>query len=323
VNNNVSLKAGGLATTELKEALMAYKKGERVKHPAQEDWGLGEVLEDSSAKKVRVFFVEAGHKTLSLKHVELITVEGDQANHPLLDNLAEVSSSGEIEYKSLSQSVEGFLRMFPKGFYKQRFITGERKYKEKAHSLALELLSAETFLDLLRKAEHDEISKRALKVVNATNLIFPNEKMALKDGLQTTEGRKEFSARLYDLLYGKSELKERFMAFSKMLQDIEAAKWTTATYFLFIFYPDRYMFLKPTNTKNAASLSAFQINYRSDLNWLTYKSVLDFSEYLKSQLWQLKPRDMIDVQSFMWYITPGQMVKTGPTGKGSGLLMTA
>jgi hypothetical protein len=295
---------------------MEHKKGDRVKHPTQEVWGLGQVLEDSSASQVRVFFVGAGDKTLSLEYVEPIIVKGKEANHPLLDNLVEVTSSDGIKYQSLAQSVAEFLKIFPKGFYEENYVRGERRYKEKAHSLALELLSEKTFLELLNQAEDDEICNRALRIVNATNLMFPNEKMALKDGLKTDQWKKKYAERLYDLLYGKNKLEGRFIAFSRMLEEIEAAKWTTATYFLFIVYPDQYMFLKPSNTKNAANLSAFQINYRTELNWLTYRLVLEFSEYLKSELSELKPRDMIDVQSFMWYITPGPMLKTGPTTTG-------
>lgn len=147
---------------------------------------------------------------------------------------------------------------------------------------------------------------RALRVVNATNLIFPNEKMSLKDGLATEDRKKLFSETLYQLLYGNADLEERFMWFARALEEIGAAKWTTASYFIFIVFPDRYMFMKPTVTQSAAEVSAFEINYRPKLNWLTYKSVLAFSDYLKSELSELKPRDMIDVQSFMWCIAPGK-----------------
>ena len=36
---------------------MEYMKGDRVKHPTKDDWGLGEVLENSNGESVRVFFV--------------------------------------------------------------------------------------------------------------------------------------------------------------------------------------------------------------------------------------------------------------------------
>jgi hypothetical protein len=42
---------------------MDYKKGDRVKHPTKDDWGLGEVLENSNGDTVRVFFVGTGEKT--------------------------------------------------------------------------------------------------------------------------------------------------------------------------------------------------------------------------------------------------------------------
>ncbi len=65
------------------------------------------------------------------------------------------------------------------------------------------------------------------------------------------------------------------------------------------------MFVKPTITQYSSELCGFEINYKPQLNWLTYKSILDFSNYLFSELSDLNPRDMIDVQSFMWCIAPG------------------
>ena len=64
------------------------------------------------------------------------------------------------------------------------------------------------------------------------------------------------------------------------------------------------MFIKPSVTQKVAEMSAFEINYRPELNWLTYKSVLDFAHYLRHALADLKPRDMIDVQSFIWCVAP-------------------
>jgi hypothetical protein len=285
---------------------MQYKKGERVKHPIKVDWGLGEVLEDSSGDNVSIFFVGAGEKTISLKYVEPIKVEGDEANHPVLNNLKISNTSKGIKYQSLPQSIELFLKIFPEGFYGKKYADEERDYKMKAHNLACELLGNKDLEALLSKSSYGEICIRALRIVNATNLIFPNEKMSLKDGLGMEDRKKLFSETLYQLLYDNADLEERFMRFARALEEIGAAKWTTASYFLFIVFPDKYMFMKPTVTQNAAEVSAFEINYRPKLNWLTYKSVLAFSDYLKSELSELKPRDMIDVQSFMWCIAPGK-----------------
>jgi hypothetical protein len=281
-----------------------YTKGDRVKHPTKSEWGLGEVLEDSRGSQVRIFFVEVGEKTLDLNYVEPEKVSGKEAKHRVLDNLSVTTINGGIKYQSLPQSIERFLERFPEGFYGERFLTEERDFKVKAHELALELMSKEQFSMILDGEDYHEICIRALKVVNATNLMFPNEKMALKDGLDSAEIEQAFSKSLFQLLYGEGELEGRFMVFAAVLEDLDADKWTTASYFLFILIPEKYMFVKPMVTKNAAEISAIELNYRPQLNWLTYKSVLEFSEYLRSALAELKPRDMIDVQSFMWCISP-------------------
>jgi len=284
---------------------MEYKKGDRVKHPTKEDWGLGEVLDNSNGSTVRVFFVGAGEKTLSLQYVQPIKVEGNEVNNAVLDNLKIRKSSSGIKYQTLPQSIQFFLKEFPQGFYGEKFKEHERDYKDKAHALASDLLDQEAYSGLLESEDYYEIVKRALKVTNATNLIFPNEKMSLKDGLQSSEAQKQFSKALYFLLYSEEELESRFIAFSKVLGNIDAAKWTTATYFLFIVHPERHMFVKPTITQYSSELCGYEVNYKPQLNWLTYKSVLGFSEYIKSEISDLKPRDMIDVQSFMWCIAPG------------------
>ncbi|HET6726147.1 MAG TPA: DUF3553 domain-containing protein [Gammaproteobacteria bacterium] len=284
---------------------MNYHKGDRVRHPTKEEWGVGEVLADSNGDSVKIFFVGAGEKVLALKHVALVKVLDAEAVHPVLDNLRISRSSTGIKYQSLPQSIQFFLELFPGGFYGEKFHEHERDYKEHAHELGHELLGQRGFADLINGNAYGEITKRALRLVNLTNLIFPNEKMALKDGLKRSGADCDFSEALYQLLFGKEQLESRFSAFIDVLEELDAAKWTTATYFLFLMHPAEHMFIKPTITQHAAELCGFEINYRPQLNWLTYKSVLAFSKYLFSAISDLEPRDMIDVQSFMWCIAPG------------------
>ena len=166
---------------------MGYIKGDRVRHPTKDDWGLGEVLEDSNDETVRVFFVGAGEKTLVLKYVQPMKVAAKEADHPVLDNLKISKTTGAIKYQSLPQSIQYFLEHFPDGFYGDRFKEHERDYKDKAHALAQELLGEEEFRRLGEEEDYAEIAKRSLRVVNVTNLIFPNEKMSLKDGLKAQD----------------------------------------------------------------------------------------------------------------------------------------
>jgi hypothetical protein len=172
----------------------------------------------------------------------------------------------------------------------------------------VELLTPSALRELLKARTHDEICRRALRVVNATNLVFPNEKMQLKDGLKTESHRVRFGKALVNLLDHSEPFEARFKKFADMLESIGAGKWTTATYFPYIYFPSEYMFLKPTVTQRAAELCGFEISYDSKLNWKTYDRVLAFSRWLFDELTkqELKPRDMIDVQSFIWCIAPGK-----------------
>ena len=66
---------------------MHYKKGDRVRHPKKPDWGIGQVQADSIDGTVRIFFANAGEKTISLDFVQPEKVSGDAASSPVLDQL--------------------------------------------------------------------------------------------------------------------------------------------------------------------------------------------------------------------------------------------
>lgn len=108
---------------------------------------------------------------------------------------------------------------------------------------------------------------------------------------------------LYSVLYGSGDEGERFESFVAALEELEACKWTTATYFLYLSDPNRYPFVKPSNISIAAKSYAFDICYTSRPNWQTYTRIIDFVHHVASLLERratLKPRDLIDVQSFIW-----------------------
>lgn len=291
---------------------MKFKKGDRIRNQKAPEWGIGEILECLGDEKYIIFFVNAGEKPIAGSIAKLIKLEGNERNHPLLDNLKLPDKKKGIQFKSISDMVSLFFQIFPKGFYDDEYIENEREYKVEAHKLMSELLDEEKFSDSISSRTYGEICKNALKIVNKTNLIFPNEKMALKDGLKSGKNKESFSRNLYGLLYGRNELSVRFEKFAQCLEEINASKWTTQTYFLFITFPEKYIFMKPSVTQYAADAFAFDLNYRSEINWKSYESLLRFSDYVSGELSKLddylKPRDMIDVQSFIWCSVPGKLV---------------
>jgi hypothetical protein len=283
-----------------------------IKHKNKPEWGLGKVTQVLSPSKFRAFFINSGMTTLlySPNYIEIV----DEINsHPLLDNVDHSQTKTPATYKSMQKMVDIFLKIFPEGFNDEKFIRDERQPKLEARELLISSLGREEFQKLLEEEDFKEITKLSLSVINKTTLIFPNEKMSLKEGLVDAENQKLFCNSLFQLLYGDQDIKSRFINFAKILTTLKADKWTTQTYFLYLADPEKYLFLKPTVTKKAAEICAFQLHYDPKLNWKTYKALLDFGEYFKADLKaygdNLTPRDMIDVQAFYWAVANADKTK--------------
>jgi len=198
-----------------------------------------------------------------------------------------------------------FLRFFPKGFYDEKYIAWERGYKWQAHERWDQQLNRTEFQSLLKKGEFTEIGARAVKIESPTNLLFSFEKMALRDAVKTPEGAQIFAEGLDGFLHGtgKPERKfERWCAAVALLPKIQSRVFThpVVTVFGFLAQPKKHIFLKPNVTRAAARNYGFDLVYKSKPSWETYASLLEFAELIKHDLAALKPRDMIDVQSFIW-----------------------
>ena len=282
---------------------MDYKKGERIRHPEKEEWGLGQLLNDSLDEKVEVFFTEVGEKLLSLKYMKPVRIEGDEAESAVLDNLVKSARSDRQKYKNIDVLIADFLKVYPDGFTDSAYMKKERDGKVMAHQRAAELLDGEKLNELLQKSEYDAVCQRALEVIDGTNLIFPTEKASLRAALGSATQQQLFAEGLYQLLYGADNLERRFLDFSNVLKRIGTPKWTILSYLLFIVFPGKYMFVKPRVTEKAAEISAFEIHYVSELSWPTYRSVMRYAQYLSAKLAKLNPKDMFDIQSFIWSIS--------------------
>ena len=64
------------------------------------------------------------------------------------------------------------------------------------------------------------------------------------------------------------------------------------------------MFLKPEATKDFAERVGhrFASTYEPRLEMAVYESLLDLASKTTSEIAELKPRDRIDVQSFIWVV---------------------
>ena len=285
---------------------MTLLKSTYVKHPNDKthaNWGIGIVLEDEKSSRVPVFFEHTSQrKIIGTDYVQLQLVQdpGDAAvllNHALYE--------GKGDRQPFPLILEKFLLNFPGGLSGDLYLSEERNYKAEASEFAQELLPKERFADLLSKEEWDTLSTDIKRVYSKTNLLASFEMIKLGDALKKDDNIKLISNTLFDLLYQDIGISQKVESAAVKLKSLELNKWPVITYLLFLIYPNDCMFVKPTVTKAAAENRGFDIQYESKVNANTYNRIQLFSQDLFQRLsddsrQELHPRDMIDVQGFMW-----------------------
>jgi hypothetical protein len=200
-----------------------------------------------------------------------------------------------------------FLKYFPKGFADGTYLNWERDYKWESHERWQEALGQAEFRRLLREGAFSEIAARAVRVEQRSrhSMIFSFEKMALRDAIKAEDGARLFAEGLYELLHGAGKLERKFERWVETVDALPRKQtrvltWPLVTVFGFIAQPETHIFLKPNVTRIAARAYGFDLQYKSRPNWDTYANYLEFAATIRRDLADLNPRDMIDLQSFIW-----------------------
>jgi len=183
----------------------------------------------------------------------------------------------------------------------------ERDYKWEAHARWEQILPRPEFRRLIREKQFDEVASRAIRIEQSArhSMIFSFEKMALRDAVRSRNGAQAFAKGLYDLLHGRSSIERRFERWIETIDDLPRKQtrvltWPIVTVFGFIAQPATHVFLKPNVMRAAALEYGFDLRYSSRPSWKTYASLLEFAATVHRDLRDLRPRDMIDIQSFLW-----------------------
>jgi hypothetical protein len=198
-----------------------------------------------------------------------------------------------------------FLRAFPDGFRDETYLDWERDYKWNAHRRWRDVLSEATFRRLIDERRFQEIASLAIGIESRTNLLFSFEKMALRDAVRSPAGAQAFATALFDLLHGDDSLEVRFSSWVAAVSRLPRRQtrvltWPLVTVFGFIAQPATHFFFKPTVTREAARRYGVDLPYASRPSWPLYRDLLAFVREVRSDISDFKPRDMIDMQSFLW-----------------------
>jgi hypothetical protein len=188
-----------------------------------------------------------------------------------------------------------FLHFFPEGFAGAAYLGGERDYKLKAKETldkAAPLVAVET---------DAQFGEGVLSAFNKTNLLSLFELVRVRDLLHGPDA--DAFVRLC-AAFTLGERKTALAGLRKLLQPHDCAKWTVVTYLPFLWKPEEHFFLKPTMISTFADRVGhrFAQVYRPELDVEVYEALLDLAADTRTQIADMGPRDMIDVQSFMWTV---------------------
>jgi len=209
--------------------------------------------------------------------------------------------------KAREKCLRKFLHYFPKGYRGQKFQHWERDYKWKAHETWEQQLGKPLFKQLILEKSYPEIVRRALSIESRTNLLFSFEKMALRDAVRAPGNAETFAKELYAWIYGAGNMETKFNSYRDTLASLPVKQtrvvtWPVLTIFGFIADPHKHIYLKPTVTRMAAAKYQFDFEYSSTPEWNVYQSLLAFAKQVATDTKRFEPRDMIDIQSFIWVL---------------------
>lgn len=198
-----------------------------------------------------------------------------------------------------------FHRIFPGGFWDKTYLAWERDCKWQAHRELQDQLNATAFRRALKAQQYTEIAARAVRIESSRSLLFSFEKMALRDAVRESAGAKIFAEGLFAFLHGRTSLTARFDAWCEAVaspprKQTRVLTWPLATVFGFIAQPQTHIFLKPNTTREAARVLGLPFNYFPHPNWQTYAAYLSLANDVRAGIRDMRPRDMIDIQSFLW-----------------------
>lgn len=222
-------------------------------------------------------------------------IHGDDPDQLWAKLRAEVGKASPA-YFGLDGARTRFLHLFPEGFEGTTFADEERNYKTK---VAQFLKANLPWTSALGATAED--ANVALKAFGKANLLSPFEAARLGDLFKTKDGPAfvRAAAQIAD-----GAISEGLKAMSELGKRHGKLSWPMATYLPFFWRPETHMFLKPEVTRDFAERigHSFAQVYRPQLDAEVYRSVLDLAGAVRREMADLNPRDLIDVQSFIWIV---------------------
>ncbi len=193
------------------------------------------------------------------------------------------------------------------GFDDPRLVEEERAYKLETRDMAfgpdgllarerLERLIedqawATAITDFTTVGKHNSLMFQSVPSSADARVLYPGQ----------VDDQAEMIRRMFDLLYGQGPSEERLERwFTWTAGQPAGANWPFGTFWLFMLDPDSEVFVKPRATRRVLKWLGSDVSLPTAPSGEAYAQVRGVFNELRDALSEYEPKDMVDIQSFVW-----------------------
>ena len=195
-------------------------------------------------------------------------------------------------------------------FQSERYLEEERKYKLELKTEWQDTVTEDLLNTAIEGGNPLPYAAKVSKLLTKTNLLPWRYGVCIK-GFKTTEKARMFLEALRMLLFDREGSTAPLDAFTNRMQPlydatlkggIKPASRSIPSLALWLSDPQHHFFIRSDVVKRAAHiLTGGRLEGQDQIMTSAYyRRVLDFTQTLRSGIAELRPRDMIDVQGFLW-----------------------
>lgn len=208
------------------------------------------------------------------------------------------NEAGKLEpgYFGFNEAIARFSKFKEPGFDDGKGKDGERFYKEQASASLLAAANAEDAINAdTRIAGAIAASRIWINLLSTFEAARLKEVLLGPNGAAFVRGAANFAAGAYDR--GSDQM-------TRAINPHGRISWPLVTYLPFLWEPARHMFLKPTVTQDFSERVGLRFHHDYDPapNAQTYEALLNLVMETGAAIAELKPKDNIDIQSFIWVV---------------------
>ncbi len=201
------------------------------------------------------------------------------------------------ERRSLEELRAKFVKHFPGGFTDAGYLAKERDEKLAVRDALLAAMP----LAAARSAGPAEAA--AVRPLFGKIRLSPFEIIRAQKTLDSADG--PAFVRACAQLAAGGDAKAALAAIDAAVRPHGAPSWTIATYLPSLWAPETCMLMRITATTRVSNWLGhdFASQYRGQLDADVHAAFIAFAHYLKDALADMSPRDLIDVQGFIWVVS--------------------